>query len=109
FAAGIQVLPFVGDRGYNVPEEDVLRISTVAALLIAAAYVGLMWRPRTFVIVAVCFFVPYTLLYTTLLTNPDGFFSGIWGSLDYWLDQHHVKRGDQPQYYYALLTPLYEF
>src|SRR5690606_6809455 len=30
FAAGIQVLPFVGDRGYNVPEEDILRISTVA-------------------------------------------------------------------------------
>ena len=109
FAAGIQVLPFVGDRGYDVPQEDFLRISTVVALLVASLYVGFLWRPKVFLIAAACFFVPYVLLYTTFFTNIDGFFSGIWGSLDYWLDQHYVKRGNQPQYYYALLTPLYEF
>jgi predicted membrane-bound mannosyltransferase/DNA-binding beta-propeller fold protein YncE len=109
FAAGIQVLPFVGNQGYDVPEEDVLRVTTVVTLLIASFYVGLLWRPKVWLIAAACFFVPYVMLYTTFFTNIDGFFSGIWGSLDYWLDQHHVKRGNQPQYYYALLTPLYEF
>ena len=109
FAAGIQVLPFVGSKGYNVDAEDTLRVGTVATLVIASLYVGLLWRPKAWIIAAACFFIPFVLLYTTFFTNIDGFFSGIWGSLDYWLDQHHVKRGNQPQYYYALLTPLYEF
>jgi predicted membrane-bound mannosyltransferase/DNA-binding beta-propeller fold protein YncE len=109
FAAAIQVLPFVTNHGYANPEENTLRTVTVTSLLLLGAYAGLLWRPRVFAIAAACFFVPYVLLYTTFFTNMDGFFSGIWGSLDYWLDQHHVKRGNQPPYYYALLTPLYEF
>jgi predicted membrane-bound mannosyltransferase/DNA-binding beta-propeller fold protein YncE len=116
FAAGIQVLPFVGDDGYNVQSEERLRIIAVASLLLASLYVGLLWRPWVWAIAAASFFIPYVLLYTTFFTNvgdvfsgEGGFFSGIWGSLDYWLDQHHERRGDQPAYYYALLTPLYEF
>ncbi len=109
FAAGIQVLPFVGDRGYDVPQENFLRVSSVATLMIASLYAGLLWRPKTWLIAAACFYIPFVLLYTTFFFNIDGFFSGIWGSLDYWLAQHDVKRGNQPQYYYALLTPLYEF
>lgn len=109
FAAGIQVLPFVENHGYAAPEENTLKVATVASLLIACSYIGLMWRPSAWLIAAACFFVPYVLLYTTFFTNPDGFFSGIWGSLDYWLAQHGERRGDQPIYYYALMTPLYEF
>jgi hypothetical protein len=121
FGAAIQVLPFVTNHGYAVDEEATLRVVTVISLLVIAAYGGLLWRPKLFFIAAACFFVPYVLLYTTFFTNQPapwtsafwdgegGFFSGIWGSLDYWLDQHHVRRGNQPGYYYALLTPLYEF
>ncbi len=121
FSAAIQVLPFVTNYGYAADEEATLRVVTVIALLVVMAYGGLLWRPKLFFIAAACFFVPYVLLYTTFFTNQPGpwtsafwhgdggFFSGIWGSLDYWLDQHHVKRGNQPEYYYALLTPLYEF
>jgi uncharacterized protein (TIGR03663 family) len=109
FAAAIQVLPFVSNYGYNADEEATLRTATVIALLLLSGYAGLLWRPKVFIIAAVCFFVPYVLLYTTFFTNIDGFMSGIWGSLDYWLDQHHEKRGNQPFYYYGLLTPLYEF
>lgn len=149
FAAGIQVVPasfgqrlasivdpipvigaaladtstrlFVGNQGYRAAAEDDMRIITVLVLLIVTAYVGLLWRPKTWLIAAAAFYVPFVLLYTTFLSNTappwtsrfwageSGFWSGIWGSLDYWLDQHHVKRGDQPGYYYALLTPLYEF
>ncbi len=109
FAAGIQVLPFVGDQGYNVSDETFLRVSTVGTLMVASLYVGLLWRPKTWIIAAAFFYVPFVLLFTTGFTNMDGFFSGIWGSLDYWLAQHDVRRGNQPDYYYALLTPLYEF
>jgi uncharacterized protein (TIGR03663 family) len=107
FSAAIQVL--TGDKGYDVPAEDTLRIVTVSCLLIVSVYVGLMWRPKTWLLVAAAFYVPFILLYTTFFTNLDGFFSGIWGSLDYWLGQHDVRRGNQPIYYYTMLTPLYEF
>jgi len=33
---------------------------------------------------------------------------GIWQGLYYWIQQQHVARGGQPQYYYFLLIPLYE-
>ena len=36
-----------------------------------------------------------TLLFTTFFFNMDGFFSGIWGSLDYWAGQQDEHRGDQ--------------
>lgn len=149
FAAGIQVIPasfgerlgsffdniplvgaaladtfrrvLVGNQGYMVDAEDDMRIITTLVLLIVTAYIGLLWRPRIWLIAAAAFYVPFILLYTTFFTNSaapwtsefwggdSGFWTGIWGSLDYWLDQHHVQRGDQPIYYYGLLTPLYEF
>ncbi|HWC30234.1 MAG TPA: flippase activity-associated protein Agl23 [Dehalococcoidia bacterium] len=109
FSAAIQVLPFIENHGYDAREEDTLRKVTVIALLLLSGYVGLLWRPKVFAIAAACFFVPFVLLYTTFFTNMEGFYSGIWGSLDYWLDQHHEKRGNQPFYYYGLMTPLYEF
>ena len=40
----------------------------------------------------------------------DGFFTGVVGSLGYWLVQQGVQRGSQPWYYYLLvLVPVYEF
>ena len=121
FAAAVQLLPFVTNHGIAADGESTLQVVTVVALLVVMAYGGLLWRPKLFLIAAACFFVPYVLLYTTFFTNQPGpwtgafwngeggFFSGIWGSLDYWLDQQDVRRGNQPGYYYALVTPLYEF
>src|SRR5262249_34998393 len=106
FSAAVQFVPGFHDYGYKAPEENTLRNATVIILLILSAYAGLMWKPRVWVYCALAFYVPYTLLYTTFFTNMDGFMSGIWGSLDYWLDQHHVQRGNQPIYYYGLMTPL---
>jgi hypothetical protein len=52
----------------------------------------------------------FTLLYTTVFTNAAGFFTGIVGSLGYWLVQQEVERGSQPEYYYLLIQiPIYEF
>ncbi|MPZ24672.1 MAG: hypothetical protein GEU28_14345, partial [Dehalococcoidia bacterium] len=109
FGPAVETIPFVGDKGYNVPEEETLRNITLTVLLVGATYVGLLWRPKVWAIVAAAFFIPYFLLFTTFFTNMGGAFSGIWGSLDYWLAQQDVQRGNQPGYYYALMSPLYEF
>lgn len=69
------------------------------------------------------FLAIYAVLFTTFFTNlgnpweclrgqpcvQGGLYSGSWGALKYWLDQHDVQRGGQPWFYYLLLLSLYEF
>jgi len=62
------------------------------------------WKP------ALLFWGIFTVLYTSIFTNSDGFFTGLVGSLGYWLVQQGVERGSQPWYYYVLIQiPVYEF
>src|SRR3990172_973117 len=89
--------------------ENLLGFFTIAGLIAAAAAVGLRWNLRAWGIAALLFYVPYALLYTSLFTNMDGFYSGHWGALDYWLSQQDVARGQQPWVYYLMLMPAYEF
>jgi predicted membrane-bound mannosyltransferase/sugar lactone lactonase YvrE len=71
--------------------------------------IGLLWNKDWWKL-ALTFWVPYTVLYTTIFTNTDGFFTGVIGSLGYWLVQQGVQRGSQPWYYYILVEiPIYEF
>jgi len=93
----------------KVTREEFIGFFTVAALIGATAVVGLRWNLRAWLIAGAVFYVIYGFLYTTFFTNPDGFGSGIWSSLDYWLEQQGVKRGNQPFYYYLVLLPIYEF
>ena len=110
FAAGIQLpLESLGYELDTLGREQTVGIPTVLALLAATAVVGLRWNWRVWLLVAAAFYIPYALLYTSFLTNTGGFGSGIWESLDYWLDQHDVRRGDQPDFYYVMLLPAYEF
>ncbi len=82
-------------------------IGILAAIAIAA---GLLWNSRLWLINAAIFYVPFTVFYTTVFTNGAGFFTGIVGSLGYWLVQQGVERGSQPWYYYLLIQiPVYEF
>ena len=85
-----------------------MRVSVVC-FLIASAYVGLIWRARVWLIAVGIFYTIFVLLYTSFFTNMGGFWTGIWGSLDYWLAQQDVRRGEQPDYYYFVLLPVYEF
>jgi len=83
--------------------------SVTTALLIAGALaVGLAWNPRRFAPAAALFVLITVPLYSSLFTNPQGVVSGFWGSLDYWLAQQDVRRGEQPGFYYLMLLPLYE-
>ena len=61
-----------------------------------------MWGLATFLTV-------YTLLFTTFFTNPQGLREGLYGSIEYWLGQQPVNRGDQPAYYYGVIVPAYEW
>ncbi len=112
FGPAVEKLPFIGDDGFYqevAGGENGLFWSTTLVLLLASALVGLMWNPRVWLASAAIFYVPFVLLYTTGFTAMDGFKSGIWGSLDYWLGQQFVRRGNQPDYYYFMMMPVYEF
>ncbi len=82
----------------------------LALFLIVSAVIGLWWRPRLWLANAAIFYSIFTVLYTTFFTNGQGFFTGIIGSLGYWLSQQGVNRGSQPWYYYAVVQiPMYEY
>lgn len=75
-----------------------------------AVALGLWWNKRLWLGNTALFYAIFTVFYTTLFTNGLGFFSGLVGSLGYWLEQHGVYRGSQPGYYYILIqTPIYEY
>ncbi len=87
---------------------------TIGAALIfmfgISVLIGITWNKHLWWKVALVFWVPFTILYTTVFTNSDGFFTGTLGSLGYWLVQQGVQRGSQPWYYYILVQlPIYEF
>lgn len=107
YAAVVEKLPFVGDRGDAAGEVTVMHV-TVLALIGVAFVLGLSWRWRTWAACATIFWAIFILLFTSFFTNGNGFWSGTWGSLDYWLSQQHVRLGDQPSYYYFMLLPVYE-
>jgi uncharacterized protein (TIGR03663 family) len=79
-------------------------------LPILAFILGWMWDRRRAVRVAIIFFGIYLVLYSSIFSSPEGWITGIIGSLNYWIAQHGVERGGQPWYYYAALQiPLYEY
>lgn len=93
-------------------EGNALLISAgfVAAMFAISVAIGLWWNRQLWIIQAVFFYAIFTLFYTTFFTNGVGFFTGLVGSLGYWLEQQGVNRGQQPWYYYAFLqVPVYEY
>ncbi len=116
FAAGSQVLlRKIGvDMAAPSPlsdwtNEKMWGAITIGALIGLGAYFGTAWRAKRWLIAAAVFWAISIPLFTTFFTNPDGIASGIWGSLDYWLEQQDVQRGNQPVFYYLFLTPVYEY
>ncbi len=79
-------------------------------LTVISFVIGFLWRPKLWLANFALFYGIFIVFYTTIFTNGFGFFTGIVGSLGYWLEQQGVHRGEQPFYYYALIQiPLYEF
>ena len=79
-------------------------------IILITIAIGFWWNRDVWWKMALIFWTPYLLLYTTMFTNGAGFFTGTVGSLGYWLEQQGVQRGSQPWYYYVFITiPIYEF
>lgn len=88
-----------------------IRIGVSLAILGAISIlVGFWWNRKVWLKNLAVFWAIFVVFYTTFFTNGRGFFTGIVGSLGYWLEQQAVNRGTQPMYYYALLQmPFYEY
>ncbi|TAJ16530.1 MAG: TIGR03663 family protein [Dehalococcoidia bacterium] len=91
-----------GDLDYRV------RVLAVGLLLIVAAWVGTGWKPGWWLIAAGTFLAVTVPLFTTGFTHPERIWGLPWDSLHYWLEQHGVRRGEQPKFYYLMMVPLYE-
>jgi predicted membrane-bound mannosyltransferase/DNA-binding beta-propeller fold protein YncE len=90
---------------------DMLHMAIIVVpIIIASVIVGLWWNKRQWLINAGIWYAIYIVFFTSMFTNGAGLFTGLVGSLGYWLAQQGVNRGDQPLYYYALIqVPIYEF
>jgi uncharacterized protein (TIGR03663 family) len=90
---------------------DILHIAVIVIpLLLLSILIGLWWNRRVWLINAAIWYSLFTVFYTSVFSNGAGFFTGLVGSLGYWLEQQGVNRGSQPWYYYGLVQiPLYEY
>ena len=79
------------------------------ALMGISVTVGCFWNQKVWLIAAAIFYTIWALSYSTFFTNLGGIESGMWRGLGYWIAQQDVARGNQPWYYYFVITPLYEF
>jgi predicted membrane-bound mannosyltransferase/DNA-binding beta-propeller fold protein YncE len=85
-------------------------VGFLVLMFVISAVFGLLWNKGKWWQTALVFWVPFTVLYTTIFTKGAGFFTGAIGSLGYWIVQQDVARGSQPWYFYLLIQiPIYEF
>ncbi|HEV2122286.1 MAG TPA: flippase activity-associated protein Agl23, partial [Chloroflexota bacterium] len=66
------------------------------------------WGVGTFWGGVIIFFAIFILFFSSFFTNLPGIRTGLIGSIQYWLEQHDVQRGNQPWFYYLLLLSAYE-
>ena len=94
---------------YELP--GLLKTSAVLfIMLLISAGIGVLWQKRVWILNAILFYSIFVVLYTSFFMNGMGFFTGIVGSLGYWLLQQGVERGSQPWYYFGLVQiPVYEY
>jgi predicted membrane-bound mannosyltransferase/sugar lactone lactonase YvrE len=103
-------IPTTAPEVQALTSHDVMVVGAfVLGAFVLSLAIGLLWD-RDWWKLALAFWVPFTVFYTSIFTNTDGFFTGVVGSLGYWLAQQAVQRGSQPWYYYILVQiPIYEF
>ncbi len=109
---GVVLTSPIGSPTIGAPSDRggiVIAAVTIGFLLWVSTIVGSKWAGMVWWKCAAIFGVVWVLLYSTFFTNPLGIGSGIWQSLGYWIVQQDVARGNQPLYYYLVITPLYEF
>ncbi|MBN2550066.1 MAG: TIGR03663 family protein [Anaerolineales bacterium] len=105
------IIPTNASQVMALSMTDILHIAVVVIPLVGLSIiVGVLWNPRQWLINTAIFYALFTVFYTSVFTNGAGFFTGLVGSLGYWLEQQGVNRGSQPWYYYGLVqVPVYEY
>ena len=99
----------VSVQALTVHDITIIGIVTAVIFILSIA-IGLLWNRDVWWKAAAIFWGAFTVFYTTIFTNSAGFFTGLIGSLGYWLVQQGVERGSQPWYFYLLIQiPVYEF
>ena len=123
FAAGIAIfqdligLTLAAVEGTpNVPTgaPDGATATAVAAAYHAARFgvgvgIGAWWNWRRFWVALAIFWAIYAVIMTNFGSHYPGVITGVWQSLGYWFAQQEVRRGNQPWYYYFILSSVYEF
>lgn len=95
---------------YNTSINVIMDVVFVSVFAILSIIIGLVWKPKLWLINTGVFYAIFAIFYTTLFTWGSGFLTGLVGSLGYWLEQQGVNRGSQPWYYYGLVQiPMYEY
>jgi uncharacterized protein (TIGR03663 family) len=91
--------------------QNLQRMGIVLVVLFGLSLlIGLWWKPKVWLVNNAIFYGIFLFFFTSLFTNSTGFFTGLVGSLGYWLVQQGVERGNQPLYYYAFIQiPFYEY
>ena len=107
-------LTFVtGDGGSEVgsPSGGAILIASLIMIMLmgTSVAIGFLWNQKVWLIAAGIFYCIWVVSYSTFFTNLGGIESGMWRGLGYWIAQQDVARGNQPWYYYLVITPLYEF
>ena len=101
----------VGWDPLDYSSAGMLRTAVFVVLFFLISFlIGIWWNSKVWLYNAALFYGIFIFFYTTFFTNGQGFFTGLVGSLGYWLSQQSVERGSQPLYYYALVQiPIYEY
>lgn len=102
---------FRADEPTGAPVGGALYIAgfIVLALATVSVALGVTWNKRRWPLLFGTFAAVWLLLFTSVFTNWQGFFTGLWGSLGYWIAQQGVERANQPVYYYVIGLSVYEF
>ncbi len=105
------VIKMIGWNPLDYSQSGMIHSGIILLGMFAISFlIGCWWNKKVFLRSAAAFYIIFVTFYTTIFSNGQGFFTGIIGSLGYWLSQQSVQRGGQPAYYYALiLLPIYEF
>ena len=88
-----------------------IAVAAVLTLLVfgIGVAIGAWWNWRRFWVALAIFWAIYAVIMTNFGSHYPGVITGVWQSLGYWLAQQDVRRGDQPWYYYFIISSIYEF
>lgn len=123
FAAGIAIFQDLvgltlaaveGTPGVPTGAPDGATATAVAAVVTLVVFgvgvaIGAWWNWRRFWVALAIFWAIYAVIMTNFGSHYPGVITGVWQSLGYWLAQQDVRRGDQPWYYYFVISSVYEF